>query len=205
MSEVIDQRTVEMRFDNQNFEKNVESSLGTIEKLKKSLNFSDSVKGIEALEKSFDPTIFTSMKNSLDGMGSSFDNIFKKAKEIHSIKLMDQAFTGLERTIKSTIDSMTQINQMKAGWDKYTMKTSSVQTIMAATGKSIDEVNASLEKLNWYSDETSADFADMVNNIGKFTSAGVKLEDATSAMQGNIYLQLLLASLMQRRCPIQFV
>ncbi len=38
MSKTIDERVVEMRFDNKQFESNVQTSLSTIEKLKKSLD-----------------------------------------------------------------------------------------------------------------------------------------------------------------------
>ena len=45
-------------------------------------------------------------------------------------------------------------------------------------------VNKQLEKLNWYTDETSYNLVDMTSNIGKFTAAGIGLEDATNAMMG---------------------
>ena len=184
MSEVIDQRTVEMRFDNRNFEKNVESSLGTIDKLKKSLNFQDSVKGLETFEKSLNSLNLKNVKESVDGITDSFSNMMKTIGNIYLIRKGVQAFNGLESAAKNMIKSMVGINNMKAGWTKYESKINSVQTIMNATGRTIDDVSNALDKLNWYSDETSASFSDMVDNIGKFTSAGVKLEDAVAAMQG---------------------
>lgn len=184
MSEVIDQRTVEMRFNNRDFERNVETSLGTIERLKKSLDFGKSADSLALFEKSLKDFNPDYLKKTADDLGSSFKDFFNQARKFHGIKQLDQAFTDLDNTIKQTIESMTQIKQIRAGWNKYAMKTTSVQTIMAATGKTIDEVSESLDRLNWYSDETSADFADMVNNIGKFTSSGIDLKDATSAMQG---------------------
>ena len=184
MSEVIDQRTVEMRFDNQNFEKNVESSLGTIDKLKKSLNFQDSVKGIEVFEKSLNSLNLKNVRESVDGVTDSFHNMMKTITNVYLIRKGVEAFNDLENAAKNVIKSMAGINNMKAGWGKYESKVTSVQTIMNATGRTIDDVSRALDKLNWYSDETSASFTDMVDNIGKFTSAGVKLEDATAAMQG---------------------
>lgn len=184
MSEVIDQRTVEMRFDNQNFEKNVESSLGTIDKLKKSLNFQDSVKGIEVFEKSLNSLNLKNVRESVDGVTDSFHNMMKTITNVYLIRKGVEAFNDLENAAKNVVKSMAGINNMKAGWGKYESKVTSVQTIMNATGRTIDDVSRALDKLNWYSDETSASFTDMVDNIGKFTSAGVKLEDATAAMQG---------------------
>ena len=184
MSDVIDQRTVEMRFDNKDFERNVESSLGTIEKLKRSLNFGDSVKGLEIFERSLKSLDLRDVKENADHVSHSFKEMYKSIGDVFLIKEGINALTDLKRVAISTAKSMLQINQMKDGWNKYTTKVNSVQTIMAATGKSIDEVSQALEKLNWYTDETSYDFADMVSNIGKFTSSGVKLEDAVTAMQG---------------------
>ena len=47
MSRTIDEKVVEMRFDNSDFERNVSQSMSTLDKLKGALNFS-------GMEKSFD-------------------------------------------------------------------------------------------------------------------------------------------------------
>ena len=41
MSKTVDEKVVEMRFDNAQFERNVTTSMGTLDKLKKALNFKD--------------------------------------------------------------------------------------------------------------------------------------------------------------------
>lgn len=189
MSEVIDQRTVEMRFDNQNFEKNVESSIDLIEKLKRNLNFNDTKKEFESFENMFDhltSKIGSSSfrTNFTEGIKNDLEALSKFGKDLAIVKEIEGIYGSLLNTGKNVIKSMSGINQMTEGWGKYNKKVASVKTIMNATGKSIDEVSRALNKLNWYTDETSYDFADMVNNIGKFTSSGVKLEDAVSAMQG---------------------
>lgn len=61
---------------------------------------------------------------------------------------------------------------------------STIQTIMMSTGASLEEVNKYLQELNTYSDKTIYSFQDMTSNIGKFTNAGVGLEDAVMAIQG---------------------
>lgn len=65
------------------------------------------------------------------------------------------------------------IDQVASGWDKYTEKTSNVQTIMNATGKSIDQVNGYLNKLMWYSDETSFSFNEMTSALSSMTATAV--------------------------------
>ena len=49
MSKTVDERVVEMRFDNKQFESNVQTSMSTIEKLKKSLDFRGAEKGLDNL------------------------------------------------------------------------------------------------------------------------------------------------------------
>ena len=53
MSTEIDRRVVEMQFDNKDFERNVQTSLTTIEKLKMALNF-DGAKGLDSITKAAD-------------------------------------------------------------------------------------------------------------------------------------------------------
>lgn len=55
---------------------------------------------------------------------------------------------------------------------------------MAGSGASLEEVNKKLNELNAYSDKTIYSFADMTSNIGKFTNAGVSLDDSVAAIQG---------------------
>ena len=47
MSKTVDERVVEMRFDNKQFESNVQTSLSTIGKLKQSLDLRGASKGLE--------------------------------------------------------------------------------------------------------------------------------------------------------------
>ena len=49
MSTTIDERVVEMRFDNKQFEQNIQTSLSSLDKLKKSLNLEGAAKGLETV------------------------------------------------------------------------------------------------------------------------------------------------------------
>ena len=187
MSRTIDQRIVEMRFDNGQFESGAEKTLSTLDKLKQSLNVFGSGEALKDLG-----------SNTLSGLTISLETATKGFSALEEIavgalrKIGEQALMAGEHLVKEmSIDNVT------AGWDKYAQKTSSVQTIMAATRKEIGEgkmwaneeeqmagVNEQLDRLNWFTDETSYNFLDMVQNIGKFTNNGVKLEDAVTSMQG---------------------
>lgn len=187
MSNVVDQRTVEMLFDNGNFEKNVATSMKTIAEFTKSLKglkSDEASKSFESIGKQIKSLDFSKTAKSFDLINAKFKDLVRVSGKLAIVKELQSTFNSLTGTIMSTAKSMSQLSQLTAGWNKYAEKTTSVQTIMSATGKSIDEVTAALDKLNWYSDETSASFTDMTSSIGKFTSAGVKLEDAVKAMEG---------------------
>lgn len=174
----IDERIVEMQFQNRQFEEGVHTSIKSLSALKQSLNFDGAEKSLQNLERS-------TRHFSMDGLAGAVEAVSGKfsAMEVVAItalqRITNKAIDTGERLIKSL-----SVDQIMSGFNKYTDKTKSVNTIMNATGESIDYVNERLDKLNWFTDETSYNFTDMVSNIGKFTSAGVSLDDATTAMMG---------------------
>lgn len=178
MSATIDERVVEMRFDNKQFESGVKESLSTLDKLKQALNLSDSAKGLESVQKAAEGV-------NIGGIGTAIEGVKEKFSALEAIalgalmRIGQQAIETGERLVKSlTIEPISQ------GFEEYELKMGSVQTIMASTGASLETVNGYLDELNTYADKTIYSFSDMTANIGKFTNAGVKLEDAVKAIQG---------------------
>lgn len=178
MSTTIDERVVGMRFDNQHFERNVQTSLGTIDKLKTSLNFTGASKGLENIEAA-------SRNVNLSGVSSAVETVGLKFNALYTIA--DQVFRNITNSAyyagKRIVSALT-IDPIKTGFNEYELKMGSIQTIMASTGEELETVNKYLNELNEYSDKTIYSFSDMTQNIGKFTNAGVKLEDAVAAIQG---------------------
>lgn len=188
MANVIDSRVVEMKFNNSQFEHGVQQTLATLAKLKDSLNFEGAVKGLT--------DIGAAAKNlTFDAIGSAVDSASAKFNALHEIavgalrRIGDEAAGAALKLVD--FSKSLSIDQIGNGFDKYAQKTSSVQTIMAATadqfsdtGEQMEYVNEQLDKLNWFTDETSYNFLDMVSSIGKFTSNGIELEKAVTAMQG---------------------
>lgn len=180
MSKTIDERVVKMEFDNSGFDKNIDASKKSLDNFNDYLNKSakDSGGYFENLGDSANKLNFNGLIESVQNISSHFNVFGVVAKRVLE-DLTDSAYRAGQQFAKSLT-----VEDIAKGWDKYNQKTAGVMTIMAATGKSVDDVNASLEKLNWYTDETSYNFTDMVDNIGKFTAAGVDLDDAVSAMTG---------------------
>ena len=165
-----DTHVVELDFNNKKFEKNVSQSMSTLDKLKKKFSF----KGIE---------------NSINTVSASISNL-----EVVSITAIQNITNrvvnlGIQRIKSLTVDNLSR------GWIKFGQKTTSVATMAAqnlkVAGKELtnysekmEVINEQLEKLNWFSDETSYTFTDMVDNIGKFTAAGQDLDSSVKAMEG---------------------
>ena len=178
MSTTIDQRVVEMRFDNKNFESNVSTTMSTLDKLKQKLHLDGASKGLENISAS-------AKKVDMSGLGASVETVSSRfsALEVMGVTALANITNSAVNAGKRIISALT-IDPVKTGFSEYELKMDSVKTIMASTGESVETVNKYLEELNEYSDQTIYSFADMTQNIGKFTNAGVKLEDAVMAIKG---------------------
>lgn len=188
MSTTVDNRVVEMRFDNKEFESGVSTSISSLEKLKKALNLKGTADSFDEIEKASRRLDFNSIGNAVDAINNKFSILGTVGDQI--LRRIGDAIYDVQAKAVSLVKSLS-VDQISAGWDKYAEKTQSVQTIMAATANDYDDVekqmadvNAQLDKLNWFTDETSYNFVDMTSNIGKFTSNGQKLDASVTAMQG---------------------
>lgn len=186
MSKSIDERVVRMDFENDSFERKAAKSTKTVKELDKALELKNGKKSFEDIEAAAEKTNFSSLIKAADVVTNRLSNLGIVGVTALT-NLTNKAVDAGEKILKSlTVDNIT------AGWDKYAQKTSAVQTIMAATrkefggdtAKQMEYVNSQLEKLNWFTDETSYNFLDMVSNIGKFTSNNIALDRSVTSMQG---------------------
>lgn len=178
MSQEVDERVVEMRFDNAQFEKNVHQTMQSLEQLNDSLRLDGAEKGFEKIGDASAKVDFDEMQGALDNLSGKFS-----AVEVMGVAALShitrQAVDTGERLVKSL-----SLDQVTSGWSKYAQKTASVQTIMNATGKSIAKVNGYLSKLMWFSDETSYSFTDMTQSLGQLTASGGDIEKVIPMIMG---------------------
>ena len=178
MSKIVDERVVSMQFDNKHFESNVKTTMSTLDKLKKSLNLEKSAKGLENINAAAKNCNLSPMANAVESVKSKFS-----ALEVMGITALANITNSAVNYGKRLISAFT-VDPIRTGFNEFELKMGSIQTIMASTGESLDTVNKYLNELNEYSDKTIYSFSDMTSNIGKFTNAGVKLEDAVLAIKG---------------------
>ena len=195
MSTTIDNRVVEMQFDNKNFESNVKTTLGTLDKLKQSLNLSGASKGLENVSAA-------AKKCDLAPMGSAVETVRYKfsALEVMAVTALANITNSAVNAGKRIASALT-IAPIKSGLQEYETQINAVQTILANTqskGTTIDQVNAALDELNHYADKTIYNFTEMTRNIGTFTAAGVGLEDSVASIKGIANLAAVAGSNSQK-------
>lgn len=177
MSREIDYKIVEAQFQNSSFEKNIKESTHSLDNFKKALNFGNAANGLNALTD-------TSSISAIGQLGTKIDAIGNKFTTLGVV-----GFTALQRITNAAIDTgialakSLSVDQVSAGWSKFGSKTSSVATLVAQ-GNALEDVNEQLDRLNWFTDETSYNFVDMVSNIAKFTASGKDLKESVTAMEG---------------------
>ena len=177
MSTTIDEKVVEMRFDNKQFESNVATSMSTLEKLKQKLNLSGASKGLEEINSA-------AKRVDMSGLGGAVDSVRARfsALDVVAVTALANITNSAVNAGKRLVASLS-VDQVASGWQKFSDKTTSVATLVAQ-GNAIEDVNDQLDRLNWFTDETSYNFTDMVSNIAKFTATGKGLEESVTAMEG---------------------
>lgn len=177
----IDERIVQMKFDNKHFEDNIGTSMKSIEKLKQGLNFDESVKSFTTLQG-------VAGKFSLGGIANGVDTIAHKFNALSIIGITTLAnLTNAAIHAGETIISSLTVSPIKMGLNEYETKMGSIQTILTNTadkGTKLADVTKALNELNEYSDQTIYNFAEMTRNIGTFTAAGVDLNTSVMSIKG---------------------
>ena len=195
MSTTVDNRVVEMRFDNKQFEANVATSMSTLDKLKQKLNLSGASKGLEGLN--------AAAKNvNMNGLAAGVDTVTARfsALQVIGITALANITNSAVNAGKRMVSALT-IDPIKTGFQEYETQMGAIQTILANTqkeGTNVERVNAALDELNTYADKTIYNFTEMTKNIGAFTAAGVKLDTSVNAIKGIANLAAISGSTSQQ-------
>lgn len=181
MSKTVDQRVVEMRFDNKDFEANVKTSMSTLEKLKRALKLDGISKGLDDVSRASRKVDFSGMSNGIETVNARFS-----AMQVVAMTALSNITSAAMRAGTNLVKSFT-IDPIVNGFKEYELQMNSIQTILANTkskGTTMSDVTAALDELNEYADLTIYNFAEMTKNIGTFTAAGVDLDTSVGAIKG---------------------
>ena len=177
----VDQRVVQMQFDNKQFESGVKQTLTSLESLKKGLNLTEASKSFDEINKKANNTKFDNLRYAVESVRDRFN-----AMGIVGITVL-QNITNAAWNTGTAIAKALTIQPLLDGLQEYELQMNSVQTILANTqkeGTNITQVNSALDTLNTYADKTIYNFSEMTRNIGTFTAAGVNLQTSVDSIQG---------------------
>lgn len=181
MSTTVDSRVVEMRFDNKQFEKGAKETMSTLQKLKASLNFSNSVKDLEKLNSAV-------KKTSMDSL-------------LESVKTLEKRFSAMGivgmQTVVNLTNAMTSKLGGAIGWVMDTINTAGKRRAMnienahfqlqallkdeALVQKIMDQANESVSGTAYAYDE-AAKAASMFAASG--VKAGDQMQQSLNALVG---------------------
>lgn len=195
MSTTVDNRVVSMQFDNKNFERNVQTSLSTLDKLKRSLNLKGAAKSFGSIDTSVKKVNIAPLSNAVETVKLKFS-----ALEVMAVTALTNITNSAVNAGKRLVSAFT-IDPIKSGFQEYETQINAIQTILANTeskGTTLDDVNNALDTLNKYADKTIYNFTEMTRNIGTFTAAGIDLETSVTAIQGIANLAAVSGSTSQQ-------
>lgn len=195
MSKTVDERVVEMRFDNKQFESNVQTSLSTIGKLKQSLDLRGASKGLENVSAAAKTCNLSGLTGAVETVQAKFS-----ALEVMAVTALANITNSAVNAGKRLISALTA-EPVRSGFEEYETQINAIQTILANTeskGSTLQDVNQALDELNHYADLTIYNFTEMTRNIGTFTAAGVDLETSVSAIKGIANLAAVSGSTSQQ-------
>lgn len=164
----VDEQVVKMSFDNSNFDSNIDSSIKYLNKLDNRISTLNNTNSIATLTSNFNE-----LKEALN---------IKNLLKIGAFTKLGGEIVELGKKIKNSL-----VKGFKDGWHEYQLLIDSTQTIyenVKQSGKTIDDVNQSLDELNEYADKTVYNFSEMTRMIGMFTSAGVGLNSSVKTIKG---------------------
>lgn len=195
MSRTIDERIVEMRFDNRQFEQNVQTSLSTLDKLKRGLDLDNAAKSLDGLGDAAKRCDMSVLGKSVETVQAKFS-----AFQVVAMTTLSNITNSAVNTGKRLVSALT-IDPIKTGFQEYETQIGAVQTILANTqheGTNLQQVNRALDELNTYADKTIYNFTEMTRNIGTFTAAGVNLQTSVDSIKGIANLAAISGSTSQQ-------
>lgn len=195
MSKTVDERVVEMRFDNRQFETNVGQTMSTLDRLKHALRLDGAAKGLSDIGSAAGRIDMSPIGRGVEAVQAKFS-----AMQVIAITALSNITNSAVNAGKRIVSALT-IDPIKTGFAEYETQINAVQTILANTkskGTTLDQVNSALGELNHYADKTIYNFTEMTRNIGTFTAAGIDLDTSVNAIQGIANLAAVSGSTSQQ-------
>ena len=198
MSQTVDNRIVEMEFDNAEFERGISTSIASLERLKESLNFEGAVKGFDALA------------NFENSGKEGFENLKKGAERVQA------SFSGMQIVGYTAIQELTKgviglgvkllnfltgpLAQIEAGGKKRAQNIEQARFQMKGLGLDVEQaMSNAMEAV----DGTAYSLDAAAKAAGQLAASGVQLgADMTTSLRGISGVAAMTNSQFEEIAPI---
>lgn len=189
----VETKVVQVRFDNSKFSKNIKATIKQTKELDKNLQFKGSKKEIKNVQKALNDVEVKQLNKDLEKTDSILHKITVGFKDLIKIKLLSRAMDVVINKSTALIKSMLGINNVVAGWQQYEEQMINVGGILNQVQNKLKDdgsyygladVTEAMDRLRWYTDETSFSFTTLSNGIRQFVVAGIDLNKASEAAMG---------------------
>ena len=181
MSKSIDERVVQMQFENSQFEKGIKQSTDSLTKLDKALELKNGKNGLSDIDTKARSMNFATLVNAVKTVSDRFSTLGQVG-----MRVLQNITDSVMRAGSSMLKAFT-LDPIMTGFQEYETQIGAIQTILSNTaskGSTLTQVNQALDELNTYADKTIYNFTEMTRNIGTFTAAGVDLQTSVDSIKG---------------------
>lgn len=175
----VDDRVVNMQFNNAEFQSGVDETLTSLDKLKAGLNLAGAGKGLDNLNTADVNNKINQIAENTDKVSDSFSNL----GIVGNIVLYNLGYKAI--SVASTILKNMTIGPVIAGFQQYSSKMQTMMELTTALGDNAKSaIASSMNTLNVYAEKTVYNVADMNSALGQMVSQGINIKDATTAIIG---------------------
>ena len=179
MSQTIDNRIVEMQFDNKQFESGVSESLSTLDKLKQALKFDDAAKNLDTFGKNVGKNIdLSNLSKSVEDLNSKFSASGIAGME--TIRKLTDFVIEAGKTMASALDA--PFKQIREGGWKRAMNIEDAKFQLKGLSISWDSV---FNSINEAVADTAFGLDAAAKACSQLSASGVRAgDDMTRALRG---------------------
>lgn len=181
MATTVDNRIIQMQFDNAQFEKNIAKSQKSIEELKEAMDFDETSRGLQRFTQSMDALSFGNLTTNIQRLTDKFTGLGDAGEYV--LSRIRSGLEGAARSMEGFIKSISS-DQISVGQSKYDALNKSVMTIISSGKYTEEEAYSVMERVMAYTDQTSHSFETMVGQISALQSIGMDLSGAERFLEG---------------------
>jgi len=178
MGRSVDERVVEMRFDNQQFEQGVHKTIGTLDRLKQSLNLNGAAKGLENIDQA-------ARNVSFDGIASGVESLEKRFSTfgIAGMRVVQNLTDSVMGFAKKTIGFVT--DGIISGGKRRAMNIENAHFQLQGLLKDEKKVQAVMDDAMNSVDGTAYAYDEAAKAASQFAASGMEAgENMQSALRG---------------------